>query len=132
SDAERLGSQAMEIARNDAERFAARRLRELTEITRGWVERNGVSSAKRTQAALTQVELLYTADENAIRQRFNDQMPTQETYLKAMGKGLVELYDHSSTAAVRILFVNYLLLATLHAHEDELSDAAFWREAAMR
>jgi hypothetical protein len=131
-DAERLGSQAMEIARNDAERFAARRLRELAEATRGWVERNGVSDAKRTQATLTQVELLYTSEENNTRNSFSAQMPTKETYLKAMGKGLVELYNRSSTAAIRLLFFNYLLLATLDAHDDALEDAAFWREAAMR
>ena len=132
SDAERLGGQAMEIARNDAERQAARRLRELTEATRGWVERNGVSDAKRTQATLTQIELLYTAEENNTRNSFSAQMPTKETYLKAMGKGLVELYGRGNTAAVRLLFFNYLLLATLDAHDDALEDAAFWREAAMR
>jgi hypothetical protein len=131
-DAERLGGQAMEIARNDAERYAARRLRELSETTRGWVERNGVSDAKRTQAALTQIELLYTAEENSTRNSFSAQMPSKETYLKAMGKGLVDLYNRSSTAAVRILFFNYILLATLDAHDDALEDATFWRDAAMR
>jgi hypothetical protein len=37
-----------------------------------------------------------------------------------MGKGLVELFSRHSTAAVRILFFNYILLGTLDAHEGNL------------
>ncbi len=132
ADAERLGGQAFEIARNDPERFAARRLRDLSEATRGWVERNGISDAKRTQAALGQIEALYTSDELGTRDHFNTQMPSKETYLKAMGRGLVELFGRGSTAASRVLFFNYLLLGTLDAHEGEIVDAEFWREAANR
>ncbi len=132
ADAERLGGQAFEIARNDVERFAARRLRELAENTRGWVERNGISDAKRTQASLAVVEALYTVEESNTRDSFTAQMPSKETYLKAMGKALVDLFARSSTAATRLLFFNYLLLGALDAHEGSLEDAAFWREAAVR
>ena len=97
-DAERLGQQAYEIARDDAQRFAAGRLREISKIARDWAERNGVGNLKGTQASLFAAEQLYTEDERAIRDNFSAQMPTKETYLKAMGKGLIELYGRSSTA----------------------------------
>lgn len=132
ADAERLGQQAFEIARTDAERFAARRLRDLAEVTRGWTERNGVSDLKRSETVLNVIEKLYTADELNTRNHFGGQMPSRETYLKAMGKGLVELFGRGSTAAVRLLFADYLLHGTLEAHNGTLEDTAFWREAAIR
>lgn len=131
-DAERLAQQAYEIARNENERFAATRLRELVRVTRDWVERNAVESAKRSQAALETIESLYTDDENRIRGDFNSQMPSKETYLKAMGKGIVELLGRQSTSAPRILAFNYVLLGTLDAHNRLLDDTDFWREAAIR
>ncbi len=130
ADAEHLGQQAVEIARSDAHRQAAERLRALAEITRGWMERSGVMNQKGTQAALTAVENLFTEDQKAIHQNFAAQMPSKETYLRAMGKGLIELYGRSSTAALRVLFVNYILLGTLDAHEGSLDDADFWLQAA--
>jgi hypothetical protein len=132
SDAERLGIQAYEAARSDAERFAAQRLRDLAQISREWVERGGVSDESRTKATLTSVELLYLADEIGARDNFNAQMPSKETYLRAMGKGLVEVFGRDSTASVRILFVNYVLLGALDAHDDTLDDAEFWQDAALR
>jgi hypothetical protein len=131
-DAERLGQQAVEIARSDAQRFAASRLRNLSELARGWIERTGINNFKGTQTALESVERLFTEDEEAMRNQFAAQMPSKDTYLKAMGKGLVELFARSSSAAVRILFFNYILLGTLDAHEGNLEDAAFWREAASK
>ena len=110
SDAERLGKQAFEIARSDSDRSAARRLRDLAELARDWVERNGVNDAARTQAVLMKVELLYSPDEIGARDAFAAQMPSKDTFLKAMNKGLVDQYARSSTAAVRILFFNYVLL----------------------
>ena len=132
SDAERLGIQAYEAARSDSERFAGQRLRDLAQIAREWVERGGVSDESRTKATLTSVELLYLADEIGARDNFNAQMPSKETYLRAMGKGLVEVFGRSSTASVRILFVNYVLLGALDAHDDTLDDAEFWQDAALR
>jgi hypothetical protein len=132
SDAERLGQQAFEISRTDAQRFAASRLREIAELARSWMERNVVTNVKGTQAALVSLEGLYTEDENTVRENFTAQMPSKETYLKAMSKGLVELYARHSTAANRVLFVNYVFLGTLDAHEGALDDADFWREAALK
>jgi hypothetical protein len=131
-DAERLGQHAYEIARSEGERFAAQRLRDLSRITRDWVERNAALDAKRTHAALQSVEALYTPDEVKVRDNFTTQMPTKETYLRAMNKGIVEIFNRSSTAASRILSFNYVLLGTLDAHDELLEDAGFWREAALR
>ncbi len=132
ADAERLGQQAAEIARTDPQRFAAHRLHALAEVTRAWMERGTVLNAKGTQAALASVESLYTEPENAVREHFAAQMPSKDTYLRAMAKGLVELYARSSSAAVRLLFVNYVLLGTLDAHDDSLDDADFWLQAAVK
>lgn len=132
SDAERLGLQAYEAARSDRERYAARRLRDLAQITRDWLERGGVNDQTRTKATLASVELLYTPDEIGARDNFNAQMPSKETYLRAMNKGLVEAYSRESTASVRILFANYVLLGALDAHDDEMDDALFWQDAAMK
>ncbi len=131
-DAERLGQQAYEIARDDAQRVAAGRLRELSRISRDWAERNGASNVKGTQAAVVGLERLYTPDELIIRDNFSAQMPSKETYLKAMGKGLVELFGRNSNAAPHILFANYILLGVLDANEGRLEDADFWKEAALR
>lgn len=131
-DAERLGQQAVEIARTDLQRFAADRLRDLAEVARAWMERGGVMNVKGTQAALATVEGLYTAEENTLRENFSSQMPSKETYLRAMSKGLVDLYARGSSAALRILFVNYIFLGTLDAHEGNLDDADFWLQAAVK
>ncbi|MCC6894039.1 MAG: hypothetical protein IT321_14545 [Anaerolineae bacterium] len=132
ADAERLGQQAYEIARDDAQRFAAGRLRELGKISRDWAERNGASNIKGTQVAVVSLERLYTPEELTIRDNFSAQMPSKETYLKAMGKGLVELFGRNSTAAPHILFANFILLGVLDANEGRLEDAEFWKEAAAR
>ncbi len=131
-DAERLGKQAYEIARSDRERFAARRLRDFAEIVRDWVERNGVTDAARTQTVLSKIELLYQPDEIAARDNFAGQMPSKDTFLKAMNKGLTDQFARESTAALRILFLNYVLLGVLDAHDDKLDDALFWRDAAVK
>ncbi len=132
AEAERLGKQAYDAARDDSERAAARRLRDLAQVMRDWVERGVGGDVKRTQAALATVELLFTADEIGARDAFSAQMPSKETYLKAMHKGLVDNYHRQSTAPARILFANYVLWGALEAHENRLDDARFWREAAVR
>lgn len=131
-EAERLGQQAYEIARTERERFAANRLYQLSQLSRDWVERNAANSEARTRAAIDAVEALYTESENKTRKSFNAQMPSRETYLKAMGKGIVEIYARSSTASTRILAINYALYGTLDAHADLLDNVPFWREAALR
>jgi hypothetical protein len=132
SEAEQLGQRASEIAQSDPQRFAAERLRRLAEITRTWIDRNGVSDAHTTKATLVSIERLFTVNENEIRENFTRQMPSKDTYLKAMGKGLVELYSQRSTAAGRILYMTYVLLGVLDAHEGALEDAQFWRETALK
>ncbi len=132
TDAERLGQQAFESARSEPERFAARRLKILAQATREWVDRNGINSSSRTQTTLMAVEDLFTVEEKRIHDDFATQMPSLETYLRAMGKGLVELYTRQSTAASRILFVKYVLSGALDAHDGNLDDAEFWHQAAIK
>ncbi|HVU12814.1 MAG TPA: hypothetical protein VHD90_16160 [Phototrophicaceae bacterium] len=132
AEAERLGVQAFEIGRSDTDRAAARRLRDLSEQARDWVERNGISDAKRTQNTLMKIELLYTPDEIGARDNFAAQMPSKDTFLKAMNKGLVDQFARQNTGSIRILFFNYILLGALDAHEDHIDDAIFWRDAAVK
>ena len=130
TDAERLAAQAAQIAKRDDHKAAVQRLRQLTEIVRGWTDRNGYLDATRTASASEAVKALYTEDETDTRRRFNQQMPSQDTYLKAMKKGLVEVYGMHSTAAQRILFADYVLHGALDAHDKAFGDVIFWREAA--
>jgi serine/threonine protein kinase len=132
ADAERLGQQAMEISRNENERYIAERLWRVTRLLREWIERNGIYSESRTQNTLADIEKLYTESENTIVEAFTTQMPSNETYLKAMGQGLVRVFETSSSAALRILFSQYVLLGVLDAHEGVLDGAHFWRTAASR
>jgi hypothetical protein len=132
AEAERLGAQAMESARTETQRFSSHRLHELAQITREWLERGGPHDSKRTEAVLEAVETLYTADEIGVRDHFNTQMPSKDTYLRAMSKGLVDMLGRDSSAGPRILFVNQVLLGVLDANDQALDDARFWRDAASR
>ncbi len=132
ADAQRLGQQALEIARSEAEQFICQRLWRLARAMRDWVERNGVESDARTQAALIDVEDLLTDGENRVINGFAAQMPSTETYLKAMGQGLVRSFGDSNTASLRILFCQYVLSGVLDAHDGALDDARFWQEACLR
>lgn len=132
ADAQRLGQQALEIARSDSEQFIAERLMKLSRGLRDWLERNGIESEARTEAALTETELLFNKAEARAVEQFENQMPSTETYLKAMGQGLVHTFAASNTAALRILFTQYTLNGVLAAHESALDDARFWQAAAAR
>lgn len=132
TDAERLAQQGYEIARTQEERTAADRLRQLARLARDWVERGAASNETRTQAALNSVEALLTDAERKILFSFNAQMPSPETYLKAMGKGILELYSRASTAATRILALHYVMYGALDVHADNLESVGFWREAAVK
>ena len=132
ADAQRLGQQALEIARSDSEQFISDRLWKLSRALREWVERNGVESEKRTTKALLDIEDLFTDGENRDINGFSTQMPSTETYLKAMGQGLVGGFANSNTAALRILFAQYILSGVLDAHDGAINDARFWRAAALR
>ena len=132
ADSERLGQQAKEIARSDSEQAIADRLYSVSHILREWVERNGVESQSRTQSTLLEIEALFTEEENQAISDFTSQMPSTETYLKAMGQGLVQVFDNRNTASLRILFSQYVLDGVLDAHEGMIEDARFWRAAAAR
>ncbi len=132
SDAERLAVQASQAAKTNLHKAVVKRLRTLAETTRNWVERNGYVDQGRTEDAVETLNDLYSEEENTVRRRFNAQMPAQDTYLKAMGKGLVEVYGMHSTAAQRLLFADYVLQGAIDAHEGVFENVAFWMEAAGR
>jgi len=132
TDAERLGQQANEIARTEAAHTAARRLQQLSKITREWVDRNGVNDEQRSADLLAAVERLLTPEETQLLREFETRMPSIDTYLKSMGKGLLNIYENVSTAALRLLFVYYIAQGALDAHEGRLDDGEFWIEAAVK
>lgn len=135
AEAARLAQRAREIARNNPQREAADRLAKIADASRIWVERNGVASAESTRTALAAAESLFTEEELKLRDDFAQQMPGTDTFLKAMNRGLVDLLDQQSTAALRILFFYYLLRGAEDAQESDgnaLVNAAFWHEAALR
>ena len=132
ADAERLGQQALEIARSESEQHIAKRLWRLSRVMRDWVERNGVASHERTAKALMDIEALFSDSENRAINGFAAQMPSTETYLKAMGQGLAQSFESGNTAALRLLFAHYILSGALDAHEAAIDDARFWQEAALR
>ena len=132
ADAQRLGQQAMEIARSESEQFIADRLWRVARVLRDWVERNGVESESRTQKALMDIEDLFSDRENRAINGFAAQMPSTETYLKAMTQGLVQGFAGGNTAALRLLYAQYILSGVLDAHDSAIDDADFWREACLR
>jgi hypothetical protein len=131
-EAERLAIQANEAAQTEIERYAARRLRELSLHAREWAERGGPLDPERTATVANLVEALFTRDEIAARDGFAAQMPGRETYLKAMSKSLVENLSRLSTAAPRLLFTQFVLQAAAAAQVDDEDDYLFWRECAVR
>ena len=132
ADAQRLGQQALEIARSENEQRIAERLMKLSRLLRDWLERNGIESEARTEATLTEIESLFTPAESRAVEQFENQMPSTDTYLKAMGQGLVQSFASGSAAALRILYAQYTLNGALAAHESALDDARFWQAAAQR
>ena len=129
AETERLGQQAYEVARTEQERFASERMRRLAHLVREWIDRKGIQDQRRTQSAQDAIEEMFTRDEKSILENFSRQMPSTETYLRAMSRGLVEAYNRQSTAALRLLFIHFVLMGAIEAQEDQLSDAEFWLEA---
>lgn len=132
AEAETLGQQALEGARTEAERNAATRLHTIARLTGEWVERGGVTNAERTQNFVEAIEGLWTKEEKQLLDQFTAQMPSIETYLKAMSRGLVASYARRSTAGLRLLFLHYLMRCAQDAYEGLTSDSAFWREAGLK
>ena len=93
ADAERLGQQAYEIARDRRPAFCRRTTaRTQPNYPRsGWNAMCVEQRQRHAGRAAFGLERLYTPDEITVRDNFSAQMPSKETYLKAMGKGLVEL-----------------------------------------
>ncbi|MBO9310244.1 MAG: hypothetical protein J7551_10735, partial [Chloroflexi bacterium] len=132
ADALHSGKRAADYALTEAEKLAARRLISLSEALDTWLERDGATSTPQTEAALRRVGALFLPEEETLRQTFAAQMPTMQTYLKAMSKGVVEPLRDSSAAAVRILFFDYVLRGILALHREQLDDANLWKEAAAK
>ena len=132
ADAERLAQQAQNIARGEAENAAAERLAVLAGTVREWVERNGIVDRKRTHTALDKIEGLFTEEERKQREDFASQMPSSETYLRAMNKGLIQVYLRQSTSALRLYFIHCILSGALEAHDSSMTDAEFWRDVGVK
>jgi serine/threonine protein kinase len=132
SEAERLGIQARQNARTDLQQYVAQRLQDIAQVSREWLERNDIYNAKNTQDLLQNIEAHFSDEEKAILRQFEAQMPSNEAYLNAMSRGLVAVYRQRSTAALRLLYLQYIMLGTLDAHDDRLDDATFWRDAALK
>lgn len=131
-DAERLGEDALQIAHDERERAAASKLHNLSKLAREWVERGGASSAVRSQQMLDLLVKEYEPDQAQLKRDFDAQIPSREAYLKSMGRALVEIFARRSTASTRVLAFDYLLNATIQAHEGQFASYEFYREAAMR
>ncbi|MDW8300685.1 MAG: hypothetical protein RML95_15240 [Anaerolineae bacterium] len=132
ADALLSGKRAADYALTESEKLAARRLIGLSEALETWLEREGANSTPQTEAALRRVNALFLPEEETLRQTFAAQMPTMQTYLKAMVKGVVEPLRDSSAAAVRVLFFDYVLRGILALQREQFDDANLWKEAASK
>ncbi len=129
-EAERLGKQALEEVRSDAEEAAAERLIRLGKLLRSWKEQNGEGNPELTQQIDTALLSLFTDEEDRYWQDFTERMPSAPAYLKEMRAHLVEHFAATSTAAQRVLFFHYILRGVLEMYESNPDDAEFWRAAA--
>ncbi|MGB1287218.1 MAG: hypothetical protein ACPG7F_11835, partial [Aggregatilineales bacterium] len=131
-EAEQLGQQAMDTASTENEQFAGSRLRHLSQLTRLWIERRGIFDAERSQEQLDDLRGLFTDEEHTLLDDFTEQMPNAEVYLRVMSKGVVDVYERHSSAALRILFMQYVIASGLDMREERIDDARFWRDAALK
>ncbi len=129
-EAERLGKQALEEVRSDAEQVAADRLIRLGKLLRSWKESHGEGDPELTARLDAELLTYLTPEEDRYWQTFTDQMPSAAAYLKAMASGLVQYFAETSTAAQRILFFHYVLRGVIEMYEQRPEDADFWRAAA--
>ncbi len=130
--AARLADRIKHSANNEGEHLAVARLAKLCLIPAEWLENKGATDYERTDQAEQDIVALFLPDENTERERFAEQMPTENAYLKTMGRGLVEAISQRSTAGVRILFLHYVWRGMLCVQQDDLIGAEFWREAALK
>lgn len=127
-----LAGQMERLAQTEGEKLAVQRLHKLGEISDQWLKNDGPASHELTDQAERQLDNLFFPDENQERDTFAKQMKTTDLYLKTMGRGLVEYMRQSSTAAPRLLFLHYVWRGVMCVQNDELADADFWREAALK
>lgn len=132
ADAQANAARASEAAQNDSERLAAERLNRLAELTADWLNGDGLTNRVTTDHAEEQLNTLLTPAEDAIRQKFSEQMPNTTIYLKAVARGLVEPLRDISSAAVRVLMMHYILRGVLAQQAEKTDEAAFWRDAASK
>lgn len=127
-----LAERAARLARTDGERAAAERLQRLGQLTADWLKNGGPNSNDMTDKTERAIVGLFLPDEDSERNHFAEQMPTENAYLKTMGRGLVDYMKQSSTLGVRILFLHFTLRGMLSVQENNLEAAEFWREAALK
>jgi hypothetical protein len=131
-EAQASGEKALGLATSESERRAARRLTDLSETLASWLSVDGPANAQRTDQTEERVTALMLPEEETIRRKFAEQMPSTQIYLKAMSKGIVEPMREASSAAVRALFLHYVLRGILALHEEKPDEANFWKEAATK
>ncbi len=129
-EAERYGKQALEEITNELEAAAANRLIRLGKLLRGWFEGHGEGNPGLTQEIDSSLLALLTEEEDHYWRTFTEQMPSAPAYLNAMGAGLIQHYEETSTAAQRVLFFHYVLRGVLEMYEGNVEDADFWQAAA--
>lgn len=127
-----LAEKAKKQAATPGEKQAVERLAKLAQIPATWLKASGSSSYELTDQAERDLVALFLPAENAELTGFTEQMPTENAYLKTMGRGIVDYMRQSSTAAVRILFLHYTWRGLLSVQQNELNSAEFWREAALK
>jgi len=132
SDAQASAARAREAAQSAGERAAADRLDRLSAIMAGWLADDGIAQRAVTERALADSNALLLPAEEAIWRKFSSQMPNMTIYLKAMVRGLVEPLRDASSAAVRILFMDYSLRGVLALQSENNDDLNTWKEAASR
>ncbi len=132
ADGQAAAERAQAAAQTDGERQAADRLERLATLTAAWFESEGLVNRAVTERILTQTNALLLPSEVQLRQKFTDQMPNMTIYVKAMVRGLVEPMRDASSAAGRILLLDYLLRGVVAMLDEEAETVATWREAAGR
>jgi len=131
-EAQGYGDKALGIAKTDSEKRAAQRLIDVSEALGSWLGNEGPSNQQRTDQTEERVDQLFLPEEETIRRTFSEQMPNTQIYLKAMSRGIVDPMRESSSAAVRLLFLHYVLRGILALLQEKPDEANFWKEAASK
>lgn len=127
-----IAEKAQTHADSKGEKQALDRLLKLGQIPEKWLKSGGVTAHELTDQSEREIVSLFLSAEQLELNSFTEQMPTENAYLKTMGKGIIDYMRQSSTAAVRILFLHYTWRGLLCVQEGDLNGAEFWREAALK